>query len=227
MGSTLATLRTDVKILLNNDDSFTDVNLNIHINASFKFHHGIVSDALEDILIITDFIDVVADTREYNLSAVKTSSRVPAQVKNVKYLANLSGLIDYYDLKLESQQDRDDFSLQGIPETYEVIGSQIVLGSLPSETLTNGLKVRFVPVPTDLSLDTSTVDDIFNGHGDTCIKYYAVMLAKIQEETWDPGTAASRAFKGIYEDFVLRFKNGLQNRTHEDDEVEPAFGDEY
>ena len=226
MGSTLLALRTDVKLLINSDDFFTDATLDVHINASFKMHHGIVSDALQNILALDDFIDVVEGTRDYALSTVKTSGRTPAQIINVKYLADNSSSVEYYDLSYETQTNTNDISTKSVPGTYEVIGSNIVLGTIPSETLTNGLKVRFVPDPEDLSSDSSTVDDIFNGSGDNCIVYYAVMLAKIQEETWDPGSAAGNAFRGIYEDFVRRFKNNLEMRVFEEDEIR-SYPDDF
>ena len=43
------------------DEFFSDANLDVHINASYKFHHAIVSDALQNRLVLVDFIDTTTN----------------------------------------------------------------------------------------------------------------------------------------------------------------------
>jgi len=226
MGATLLTLRDDVKVLLNVDDFFSDANLDVHINAAYHFHHAIVSDSLQNRLVIIDFIDTVAGTRSYALSSVKNSGRLPDQVVNVKYFANDISAISYLDLKYTTQTGFDDQSTHGIPDSYEIVGDDVVLGVPPNKTSTDGLKIRFVPHPLDLTLDTDIIEDVFNGIGQRAIVYYSVLMAKAQEETWDAGSGAIQGFKITYEDLILRFKNNLEMRAFEEDEVESFVNDD-
>lgn len=226
MTATLLTIRNNVKVLLNNDDFFTDTNLDVHINASYHFHHAIVSDALQNRLVIEDFIDTTTDVITYDVSLVKNSGRIPDQIISVKYLGKDISSVSYLDLQYETKSKIDDLSTTGIPQTYEIIGEDIVLGLPPNTTLTDGLKVLFVPYPEDLTDDTDVTEQTFQGVGDQCITYYAVLLAKSQEEMWDAGSSALRGFKTSYEDLVLRFKNNLEMRAFEEDEIESFLNDD-
>lgn len=226
MSATLLTIRNRVKVLLNNDDFFTDANIDVHINASYEFHHAIVSDALQNRLVIEDFIDTEAGTVRYNLNLVKTSGRIPDQVVNLKYFASDISSVNYIDLQYETRSKIDDITSRGIPQTYEIIGDDIVLGLPPNKALTNGLKVLFVPYPNELTDDTDATEQTFQGMGDQCIVYYTVLMCKAQEETWDAGSTAIIGFKRTYEDLVLRFKNNLEMRAFEEDEVESFLNDD-
>lgn len=226
MAASLLTLRNRVKVLLNNDDFFTDANLDIHINASYHFHHAIVSDALQNILAIEDFIDTTAGTREYDLNLVKDSGRKPAQVIDVKYGANDISTVSYLALEYQTNSRFDDLTTRGIPQDYSLVGNDIVLGLPPNKSLTNGLKVIFVPYPLDLALDTDETEEVFTGNGDHCIVYYTVLACKAQEETWDAGSSAISGFKSTYEDFIMRFKNNLEMRAFQQDEIETFLNDD-
>lgn len=225
MAATLLVLRDRVKALLNNDDFFTDTNLDIHINTSYHFHHAIVSDALQNRLVIEDFIDVVDGTRAYDLSTVKNSGRLPDQIVTAKYRGDGVSAVSYLDLKYETQTDNDDEFIRGTPEFYEIVGDDIVLKTIPNKTLTDGLKIRFVPYPVELVNDGDTVENSFDGLGEKCIAYYTVLLAKAQEETWDANSSSIQGFKASYEDLILRFKNNLEMRAFEEDEI-TAFDEE-
>ncbi len=225
MAATLLDLRNEVKTLLNNDDFFTDANLNIHINASYREHYGIVRDGLQNILAIEDFIDTTANTRNYDLNSVKTSGREPFQIINVKYLGSDISSISYLDLTYETRTKQDDISTTGIPQTYEIVGNEVILGLPPNKTLTDGLKIRFVPFPIKLVDDADEIEFIFTGDGEDCIIYFAVMLAKAQEETWDPGSGAAGHFLNLYEKLLFRFKNGIEMRAFEEDEIETFLND--
>lgn len=224
--STLLEIRDKVKVLLNNDGFFTDANLDIHINASYVFHHAIVSDALQNILAIEDFIDTTAGTPKYDLNLVKNSGRAPAQVIDVKYGANDISSVSYLALEYQTNTRYDDLTTRGIPQSYELIGNDIVLGLPPNRTITDGLKVTFVPYPNDLVLDTDATEQVFTGNGDQCIIYYTVLACKAQEETWDAGSSAVAGFKSTYEDFILRFKNNLEMRAFQQDEIETFLNDD-
>lgn len=226
MAATLLELRTQTKVLLNNDDFFTDANLDVHINASYHFHHAIVSDALQNRLAIVDFIDVVAGQTNYDVSTVKNSGRLPDQIINVKFRASNITAVSYMDLTYVSTFKTDDMVLRGIPSDYSIIGDDIVTSIPPNKTLTDGLKITFIPYPLPLLLDTDEVEMSFTGLGEQCISYYAVLMAKSQEEIWDEGSSALAGFKSTYEDLVLRFKNNLEMRAFEEDEVQTFINDD-
>lgn len=226
MAATLLTLRDRLKVLLNNDDFFTDTNLDVHINASYHFHHAIVSDSLQNRLVIEDFIDTTDGTRAYDVDLVKNSGREVDQIVNVKYLGQDISSVSYIDLTYETTTKQDDISTKGFPQTYEIVGDDIVLGLTPNKTLTDGIKLRFVPFPETLVDDVDTIEGVFTGIGERCIIYYAVLMAKAQEETWDADSSAIAGFKSTYEDFILRFKNNLEMRAFEEDEIESFQNDD-
>ena len=226
MAATLLELRDQIKTLLNNDDFFTDANLDVHINASYHFHHGIVSDALQNRLAIVDFIDVVAGTQNYDVSLVKNSGRLPDQVISVKYKASDIAAVSYLDMSYVTTSKTDDMTVRGIPSDYSIMGDNIVLSIPPNKSSTDGLKVSFVPYPVDLVDDVDEVESAFNGLGEKCITYYAVLAAKAQEEIWDEGSSAVTGFKSTYEDFILRFKNNLEMRAFEEDEIQSFNNDD-
>jgi len=226
MPASLLTLRDRVKVLLNNDDFFNDVNLDIHINTSYHFHHAIVSDALQNRLVIEDFIDTVDGTQKYNLNLVKNSGRLPDQVVNVKYKGSDIAAVSYLDLSYVSDFKTDDMTVRGIPSDYSIIGDDIVLSIPPNKTLVDGLKVFFVPYPVELVDDGDLIETSFDGLGEKCIIYYTVLMAKAQEETWDEGSSAITGFKNTYEDLILRYKNNLEMRAFEEDEIETFINDD-
>jgi hypothetical protein len=226
MAATLLELRDKAKALLNNDDFFTDSNLDIHINASYHFHHAITSDALQNRLAIIDFIDVVAGQTDYDVSTVKNSDRLPDQVIDVKYKASNIAAVSYLDMSYVTSFKTDDRTGRGIPSDYSIIGNNIVTSIPPNKSLVDGLKVTFVPYPLNLVNDTDEVDVAFTGLGEQCIAYYAVLMAKSQEEIWDEGSSALSGFKSTYEDLVLRFKNNLEMRAFEEDEVRTYLNDD-
>ena len=225
MGATLLTLRDNVKVLLNNDDFFSDANLDVHINAAYHFHHAIVSDSLQNRLVIEDFIDTVVGQRTYPLVSVNNSGRNPDQIVNAKFFASDISAVTYLDMKYVTQTKFDDQNTRGIPDSYEIVGDDIVLGIPPNKTVANGIKIRFVPHPLDLALDTDEIEEVFIGIGQRCIVYYTVLMAKAQEETWDAGSTAIQGFKMTYEDLILRFKNNLEMRAFEEDEIESFDND--
>lgn len=225
--TTLLQLRDRIKVLLNNDtDFFSDANLDIHINASYHFHHAIVSDSLQNRLAIVDFIDTVAGTQSYNVDLVKNSGRLPDQIINAKYKGSDIAAVSYLDLQYSTTNNTDDMTTRGIPQSYEIVGDDIVLGIPPNKTLTDGLKLIFVPHPVDLVDETDVIENVFNGLGERCITYYSVLMAKAQEETWDEGSSAILGFKTTYEDLILRFKNNLEMRAFEEDEVQSFINDD-
>lgn len=226
MVATLLQLRDQVKVLLNNDTFFTDANLDVHINASYHFHHAIVSDALQNRLVIEDFIDTTDGTQKYNVNLVKSSGRLPDQIVNVKYKGSDIAAVSYLDLSYVSDFKTDDMTVRGIPSDYSIIGNDIVLSIPPNKSLVDGLKVLFVPYPLTLSIDADVIESAFDGLGEKCIIYYACLAAKSQEEMWDAGSSALRGFKSTYEDFVLRFKNNLEMRAFEEDEIETFINDD-
>jgi len=227
MVATLLELRDEVKLLLNNDvDFFTDATLDTHINTAYVFHHGIVSDAFQNRLVIEDFIDTFSGTQSYALSLVKNSGRLPDQVVNVKYLGSDISSVNYLDLTYQDQTRTDDISTRGIPQSYEIVGNDIILGIPPDATLIDGLKIRFVPYPTELVADGDAIESAFDGLGKKCITHYSVLIAKAQEEAWEPGSAGVQGFKVTYEDLVLRFKNNLEMRAFEEDEVQSFINDD-
>lgn len=226
MTATLLSLRTSVQVLLNNDDFFTDANLDVHINAAYVFHHAIVSDSLQNRFVIEDFIDTTAGTQEYDLSTVKNSGRIPDQIVSVKYLGSDISAVSYLDLVYFTGTKTDDMTTRGIPQSYEIIGENVVLGIPPNKTLTNGLKVNFVPFPIALAADIDVTEQVFQGIGDQCIIYYAVLMAKAQEETWDAGATSIQGFRSTYNDLILRFKNNLEMRAFEEDEIESFSNDD-
>lgn len=225
MAVTLLQLRNKVKTLLNNDDFFTNVNLDIHINAAYFFHHAIVSDALQNRLALVDSIDIVSGQRDYALSAVKTSGRIVDQIINLKYKAADMSAISFRDLRYETRSNVDDISTTGTPQSYEIMGENISLDPAPNKAITDGLQVTFVPYPETLVNDADEIELSFTGLGADCVAYYAVLAAKAQEETWDVDSSAIVGFKKTYEDMVLRFKNNLEMRAFEEDEIE-TFGDD-
>ena len=226
MAATLLTLRNQVKVLLNNDTFFTDLNLDVHINASYFFHHAIVSDALQNRLAIIDFIDTTDDVQSYNVNLVKASGRLPDQIIEVKYKGSDIAAVSYLELQYQTTTKTDDMTTKGIPQSYEIVGNDIILGIPPNKTLTDGLKVTFVPYPVELVDDTDLIESAFDGIGEKCIVYYACLAAKSQEEMWDAGSSALQGFKSTYEDFVLRFKNNLEMRAFEEDEVQSFINDD-
>lgn len=226
MVASLLTIRNRVKVLLNNDDFFTDTNLDIHINTSYHHIHATVSDALQNRLVLEDFIDTTEGVRNYNLNLVKNSGRNVDQVVSLKYSGNDISSISYLDLRYETQSKVDDLTTRGIPQSYEIIGDDIVLGLPPNKTITDGLKIQFIPYPNELVLDADITETSFQGIGDDCVVYQAVLMAKAQEETWDAGSSAVVGFQGILEKLMYRFQNNLEMRAFEEDEIESFLNDD-
>jgi len=227
MAITLLDLRDQVKALLNNDtDFFTDVNLDYHINASYYKHLDVLSNVLQDRLAIIDFIDTTAGVQSYNLNLVKTSGRIPSQVTDAKYLGSDISSVSYLNLKAQSQMNTDDMTTRGIPQSYTIIGKEIVLGIPPNKTLTDGLKITFVPYPETLTDDADEIEEDFLGTGQNCLVYFAVMACKAQEGLWDPGTFAAQSFASLYEKHLYDFKESMALRMYEEDEIESFINDD-
>jgi len=220
MGATLLQLRDQVKRLLNNDDFFSDLVLDDHINTSYYHHHAVVTDALEHILALQDFIDTTTNVRKYDLSLIKTTGRIVDQLIRLEYFGSDISSISYSTMAYQTRDNEDEVSTFGVPQTYELIGNEIIVDPPPNKDLVDGLRLTFNPHAETLVDPTDTIEDVFIGPGERCIVHFAVMIAKQQEELWDPQTSAAGGFSRNYEALLFRFKNNLEMRAFEEDEIE-------
>jgi len=214
MGATLAVMRTRVKNLLLDDDFFSDAVIDGHINDAYNIHFDLVKEILEDYFMKVELIDVVADANELTL---------PTDFSQLKTLGFSEDGESYAQLDYVTM-DGFEPSSKGSPNRYDLVGENVIVFPVPDSAITDGFKLRYTHEITALAADPDTVEDVFNGTGQTCIEHWAVILAKGMEGLWSPGSTDARGFFSSYNDARQRFLNKLEMRTHQDPEIE-AFND--
>lgn len=211
--ATLAQLRTRVRSYLDAPDPldsfWSDTELNNWINQAYYFSYMELVQAYEGYFAQQTYYNIVSGTDTYALPADFSKFRLLERV--VDNTATIP-LIEFE--RIETANLLSTFTATNIfLPTFRFFGNNFILEPLPQVSITNGLRLEYVPIPTQLTLDADTPAASYLEHWQELIVLKAVISAKLKEEMTGGGGTDMGPFQSMLESWEQKVKDAVAKRA--------------
>lgn len=209
--ATLGALRGRVRSYLDEPTAafWSDAELNNYINQAYFYNYMELVDAYENYFAQVVSINIVAGTDTYALPAnfdkirllervVDNAVTIPLQEFNRIEASNLINTFTATNLFLP---------------TYRFSGGNFILEPMPQVSITNGLRLEYVPAPVAMAIDADQPNANFLDHWQEIIVLRAVISAKLKEEMTGNQGADLGPFQTMLTNWENKVKEALEQRT--------------
>lgn len=200
---------------------WTDAELNNWINQGYFFYYQ---------WVVMSFDGYFAEETNLNIVANQALYPMPANFYKIRLLERIFSTftvpLRVFDrMESANMTSNTNFSNLYLP-TYRFEGSSVVLEPTPGLSITNGLRLEYVPQPVQMNLDSDSPDPDFLVMWEETIVLRAAIAAKMKEESvvnqgTDVGTLQS--LLGQWEQNI---KESIEVRTEGRRYTEPYGMDE-
>lgn len=178
----LGTMEIRFRYYVNDSNTirFSQAEAYYYINEAYKYYHGrLVSCGYNSLLATTTTLDITADTNTIALPSDFLRARLLERVDS-------NGWYVMYDYEKDSGyiEDTDGATGDYIPE-YSFQGTNLVLIPTPTESVSDGIRLTYWPVATEMSDSTDTPESGFNSTWHGLIPLLAAINAKAGREEQD------------------------------------------
>ena len=198
-------------------DDWTDKELNVLINSYYHQVYSEVIDVFEDYAPInTQLINIEEDKQEYDLSSYNV---LKLRRVEINYDAATSGSVNARAIRANIDEVRRDLGNENLGVTiqrnpsYYLLGNNLGFIPVPQVDGTNGIKIWFNPLKTDLATDGATIDLPYADRDFLLIAWGAASeaLSFGQQES-----AESERLRRKFDRGVERMKQQLEDRISDD-----------
>lgn len=159
MATTLANLRTAIRIELRDPDGVTwnDEKVDYAANQAYRLCFLRIAAAVKDYFLTTVNVNIVSGTRAYALPSDHLTTKLLEYVDT-----NRTFPIPRYTRGASPNYTAGSMGLGGAPYyTYDLEGTNFVLEPTPQQSVTNGIKHTYYPVPSALTSSSSAIHSNF------------------------------------------------------------------
>jgi hypothetical protein len=222
--ATLLELRTRVRSYLDEPDArfWTDAELNNWINQAYFFAYMEFVQAFENYFATVVFQNITAGVDTYALPANFDKFRLLERVINNTVTIPLQEFN-----RIETSNLISSFTATNsyLP-TYRFVGPNFVLEPMPQVTITNGLRLEYVPGAAPLVADGDSPVSTFLNQWQELIVLKAVVSAKLKEEMTGNQGADLGPFQVMLETWENKVKDAIALRSQSRKYTEPFGIDE-
>lgn len=218
--SNLGQLRGRVRQYLDEITPFywTDIEINEWINQSYFYYYMWVLQSYDSYFAKDTLINIVASQPKYPMPSDLFKIRLLERV-----YATFTVPLRYFE-RMETANiiANTNFSNLYLP-TYRFEGNNIVLEPTPDVSITNGLRLEYIPEPIKMVLDTDTPDADYSKMWEEPIVLRAAISAKQKEEAVANTGTDMASLSALLQNYEQTIKETAQERTTARKYTEP-FG---